>query len=215
MVGLRYRRARCSPISIRKYTRALLKKRPWSRFDRARNRNVWRRASVPALEERAAPQGDSMGDGLVCGPQMRSLPIVRRVLGHELPRRGDDSVRSGGQCRLQAHHQICALCAKPICDKTFRANCPTAGPGLPRSEAVYTFLVTAYSGGMHVQSDLHEAVLAPLRAPHHLPFHSLGDLWLSFYQRRCRPGVVAAIRRNRPPGGCPDGNPPTPCLASI
>jgi hypothetical protein len=31
--------------------------------------------------------------------------------------------------------------------------------------AVYTYPVTAYSVGMHVQSDLHEAVLAPLRRP--------------------------------------------------
>jgi hypothetical protein len=40
-----------------------------------------------------------------------------------------------------------------------------ARPTRPRSQPVYTFFVTPYSVGMHVQSDLHEAVLAPLRHP--------------------------------------------------
>lgn len=33
------------------------------------------------------------------------------------------------------------------------------------TQLVYTYPVTAYSVGMHVQSDLHEAALAPLRHP--------------------------------------------------
>lgn len=130
------------------------------------------------------------------------------------------SVRNGEQPEVPSHERPFSsgsgsLCGKLICDKRFRAKYPKDSPDLFRAGAVYTFLVTAYSGGMHVQSDLHEAVLAPLRAPHHLPFHSLGDLWLSFYQRRCRHGVVPAIRRKRPPGGYPGDNPPIRCLVSI
>lgn len=51
-----------------------------------------------------------------------------------------------------------------------------------RAELVYTNPVTAYSVGMHVQSDLHEAVLAPLRRPASSAV-SLGELWLISLRR--------------------------------
>ncbi len=52
MDRLRDRRARCSPISIEKYTRASLKKPRPGRIDRSIGRNVSRRRSVPGVIHR-------------------------------------------------------------------------------------------------------------------------------------------------------------------
>lgn len=45
--------------------------------------------------------------------------------------------------------------------------------------SVYRFFVTSYSVAMHVQSGMHEAVLAPLRRSAS-PAVCQGELWLSF-----------------------------------
>ncbi len=75
--------------------------------------------------------------------------------------------------------------------------CRTATkPRSPRAQPVYTFFVTFYSVGMHVQSDSHEAALAPLRRPASSA-RKRGNQWLiSFRRSRYLRLVVAAINCN-------------------
>ena len=75
--------------------------------------------------------------------------------------------------------------------------CRTAAkPRSPRAQPVYTFFVTFYSVGMHVQSDSHEAALAPLRRPASSA-RKRGNQWLiSFRRSRYLRLVVAAINCN-------------------
>ena len=92
------------------------------------------------------------------------------------------------------------------------------------SQPVYTYPVTAYSVGMHVhtaysvgmhvQSDLHEAVLAPLRHPSSSAV-SWGNQWLICTRRPRLLRVVAATRHLLFPGGSPGGKPPMRFRASI